>query len=180
MIWIFGDSFAANRGLNSWTEILSQKYETKNYSSNGSSEYRIWKNYHSQKHNIQENDRVIFCHTSPYRIFLKNSQPLLSRLLTSHKSCDLIFNDVFSKNEKDFVNVLKKIWDDDFFKDTYDLYVADLKTVPNSIHITFFDTDIVESFYHIWMQHKGNINHMTEVGNLLISKQILEKMENLK
>ena len=147
MIWIFGDSFASNRGVSSWTELLAQKFSVRNYSSNGSSEYRIWKNYHLQKYNIQYSDMVIFCHTSPSRIFLKNSESSMSRFLSSHRFCDLIFNDVFSKKEIQFIDILKRIWDDEFFNDTYNLYLADLRSVPNSIHITFFDIQGIESFF---------------------------------
>lgn len=176
MIWIFGDSFSANSSPDSWVSILSQQIKLLNYSANGSSEYRIWKNYQHRKERILPTDIVIFCHTSPSRIFLKNNVLTLSRLLGTHAFCDLIFNDVFSKKETTFIKILKTIWDEEFFCDTYNLYVNDLKKVPNSIHITFFELTTIESFYNIWTSNKGKVNHMDKQGNLLVAQELLNRI----
>ena len=172
MIWIFGDSFSANTSSSSWTTMLSAQYSVTNLASNGSSEYRIWKTYQNHKHKIVEKDTVIFCHTSPSRIFLKDTETLLSRMLSTHRSCDLIINDVFSKRESKFIKVLRTIWDEDFFSDTYNLYLDNLLLVPNSIHFTFFDSTKVETFKDIWASNPGTINHMTPHGNELILDKI--------
>lgn len=176
MIWIFGDSFSANRSPESWTELLSVDYEVTNLASNGSSEYRIWKNYQKTKYKISDSDTVIFCHTSHSRIFLKDTESSLSRLLGSHHRCDLIINDVFSKNESKFVKLLRTIWDDDFFEDTYDLYLNDLLSTPNSIHFTFFESNKIESYYNIWVSNKGKINHMNTQGNMLVLESLKSKI----
>lgn len=172
MIWIFGDSFSANTSDLSWTTMLAAHYDVTNLASNGSSEYRIWKTYQNHKHKIIENDIVIFCHTSSSRIFLKDTETLLSRLLGTHRNCDLIINDVFSKRESKFIKVLRTIWDEDFFNDTYNLYLDNLLLVPNSIHFTFFDSNKVETFKDIWASNPGTINHMTPYGNTLILDKI--------
>lgn len=177
MIWIFGDSFSSNNSQDSWTEMLSRYYSVKNFSSNGSSEYRIWKNYQKVKHSIANDDIVIFCHTSQSRIFLKDSATLLSRMLGSHSQCDLIINDVFGKKESKFVKILRTIWDDEFFNDTYLLYANDLMKVPNSIHFTFFDSDTVESYKDIWVANKGTINHMDLQGNQQVFERIKGKLD---
>jgi len=172
MIYIFGDSFSVSKNPDSWTNLLGG--DVTQCSSNGSSEYRIWKTYNEHKNKITDNDSCIFVHTSPYRIFLKDDVPLSSRAISTHTHCDILFNDVYSKKEKDFINILTTIWDDDFFEDTYRLYIDDLLTVPNSIHITFFPIDLVESLHTIWQTNKGTTNHMSAEGNRQTSKRILQ------
>jgi len=171
-IWIFGDSFASNHMPTAWPNLFPSEYDIKNYASNGSSEYRIWKNYKLHSNKISVDDIVIFVHTSPYRIFLQDSSSMSSRQLSSHTTCDLIFNDIFSKEEKPFLNILKTIWDDDYFLDIFELIVDDLLRVPNSMHFTFFDSQKIDNFYDIWQSNKGNINHMNENGNNIIFKKI--------
>jgi hypothetical protein len=172
-IWIFGDSFSSSKSADSWTQLLSPYGQAVIKSSNGSSEYRIWKTYQENKNNIDFDDRIIFCHTSYSRVFLKNSETLLSRLLPTHPLCDLIFSDVLAKNENKFVKILKTIWDDDYFKDTYDLLLKDLKTVPRSIHINFFEPGIYNS---IWEKYPGKINHLDSTGNLLVVQQLARNL----
>ena len=171
-LFIFGDSFSADNSSESWSSLLSGDFNVVNYSNNGSSEYRIWKEYQTHKSKIKETDTVLFCHTSPSRIYLKDSVVTSSRNLKSHPSCDLIFEDIYSKKEKEFIQILETVWDDDYFNDCYNLLINDLLTVPNSIHITFFDVPNVHSFNHIWQTNRGNINHLSSVGNYLIANEL--------
>jgi len=171
MIWIFGDSFASSNLDSSWVSIVG---DTQNFASNGSSEYRILKNYLLQKSNIKENDLVLFVHTSQSRIFLKDDRELSSRCLSSHTNCDIIFNDVFEKKEKQYIEILESIWDDEFFNDIFNLLVDKLLKVPNSYHVTFFEssrTDLI-NLNHIWLNNQGEINHMNETGNQLVANYI--------
>ena len=171
MIWIFGDSFASSGRDLSWTSIIG---DTQNFASNGSSEYRILKNYLLQKSNIKENDLVLFVHTSQSRIFLKDDRELSSRMLSSHTNCDIIFNDVFEKKEKQYIEILELIWDDEFFNDIFNLIVDKLLKVPNSYHLTFFESPRTEliNLNHIWLNNQGEINHMNETGNQLVADYI--------
>lgn len=175
MIWIFGDSFAAIGQDLSWTSIIG---DTQNFASNGSSEYRILKNYLLQKSNIKETDSILFIHTSQSRIFLKDDRELLSRMLPSHANCDIIFNDIFEKKEKQYIEILKSIWDDEFFDDVFNLIVDRLLDVPNSYHVTFFESSRVElvNLNHIWVANPGNINHMDKNGNRLVAEIINQLM----
>lgn len=168
MIHVFGDSFSIDNSNDSWVTRLNAT----SYSTCGASEYRIWKTYQSNKHLIKPNDTVLFCHTFPYRVFLKNNSTLLSRLLPSHPFCDIIINDIIAKKESKFISVLKTIWDEDYFYDTYLLLVNDLKKVPNSFHFTFFESTLMHSFYETWINNKGNINHLTVSGNNAVYKDI--------
>ena len=169
MIWIFGDSFSASNNLESWVSLLNKP--VCNFASNGSSEYRILKNYYAQKNNIGDNDSVLFVHTSPIRIYLKDDRSISSRHLASHPTCDIIINDIFEKKEKEYINILEAIWDEDYFTDTFNLMVDKLQTVPNSKHITFFESDRTDVLHlnHIWTANPGNINHMNTVGNYLVA-----------
>lgn len=172
-IWIFGDSFAASSNPLSWTQLLKQHTKVITRAHNGSSEHRIWKCYQGNKELIRADDIVIFCHTSPSRVYLKNSSSSLSRLLPSHPWCDLIFNDVFAKKEHKFIKILKEIWDEEYFQDTYNLYRKDLEKVPRSIHIDFFSP----GFYNTtWKENTGRINHMDRNGNMLVFKKIEKEL----
>jgi len=167
-IWIFGDSFAASKHRHSWTKSLNG--HVINRASNGSSEYRIWKTYQQNKANIDSNDKVIFCHTSYSRVYLKDTiTDLLSRLLPSHMFCDIILADIQHKQETKFIDTLKTIWDDTYFYDQYKLLEEDLKRVPNSIHINFFEDT---AYRYTYVCHKGNINHMSQEGNLVIGMEV--------
>jgi hypothetical protein len=172
-LWIFGDSFAVGHHAESWPGILSSHFEVVNCASNGSSEYRIWRNYKDQAKKISSTDTVLFCHTSTSRVYLKDNETILSRLRNSHPLCDLIFADIFAKKEQKFINILKQIWDDRYFEDTYKMLKADLVQVPNSIHIDFFSRG---PYNAIWTANPGTINHMTAVGNRLVVKEILGKL----
>lgn len=167
-IWIFGDSFAASKHEHSWTKLLNG--HVINRASNGSSEYRIWKSYQQAKADITPNDKVIFCHTSYSRVYLKDTvTDLLSRMLPSHTLCDIILADIQHKQETKFIDILKIIWNDAYFYDQYKLLEEDLKRVPNSIHLNFFeDTE----YRHTYIWHEGNINHMSQEGNLVISMHL--------
>lgn len=167
-VWIFGDSFAASKHKHSWVKLL--KGRVINRATNGSSEYRIWRNYQNAKADIKPNDKVIFCHTSYSRVFLKDTVvDLLSRFLPSHVLCDLIFADIQHKNETKFINTLKSIWDEKYFYDNYKLLEEDLKRVPNSIHLNFFEDN---GYRDVYIHHKGTINHMTQEGNLVIGMHL--------
>jgi hypothetical protein len=172
-IWIFGDSFSANETTHSWLHLLKTYGKVVPRSHNGSSEHRIWKTYQQNKRFIKPNDVVIFCHTSASRVYLKSGSNLLSRKLLSHPVCDLIFGDVFAKQETKFINILKTVWDDEYFEDTYNLLVEDLKRVPRSVHINFFDAGIYNT---IWQTNPGKINHMDNTGNLLVLQQIVREL----
>jgi hypothetical protein len=172
-LWIFGDSFAVGHHKDSWPSILANHFVVENHASNGSSEYRIWRTYKDHAKQIQSTDTVLFCHTSSSRVYLKNNQTILSRLRNSHPLCDLIFADIFAKKEKKFINILKEIWDDRYFEDTYKMLKSDLLQVPNSIHIDFFSKG---PFNTIWMKYPGKINHMDENGNKQVLKEIMSKL----
>jgi hypothetical protein len=176
MIWVFGDSFAADGQLESWVNHIGP---TKNFASNGSSEYRILKNYLLQKPNIKETDTILFVHTSQSRIFLKDDKQLSSRTLLSHPNCDIIVHDIFEKKEKYYINILESIWDEDFFNDVFNLIADKLVGVPNSHHVTFFESsrnDLLNLNY-IWKNNPGDINHLNNEGNMLVAEIVNQMLK---
>lgn len=177
-IFIFGDSFSTNSPEENYISLLRRHYPIENFSSNGSSQHRIYKNYLKHKHKIANDDIVLFCHTSPYRVYLKDSGTINSRSLETHKTCDLLFNDVFTKQETTYLNLLKEIWDEDFFLDTHNLIIDKLITVPNSIHYTFFQSDKIVSYYDVWQNHKGTINHCDEEAHRIIYALLMFRISN--
>lgn len=169
MIYIFGDSFSAD--LHGWPGMISGT----TYGIRGSSEYRILKTYEEKKHLINQDDQVIFCHTSWSRVFLKDTnKSLLSRKLETHPLCDLILSDVYAKREKNFMSVLSDVWDEDFMMYIYQKVVNDLLNIPNSTHITFFENHDkrITDLSYIKNAHTGNINHLTVEGNEIVSQRI--------
>ena len=73
---------------------------------------------------------------------------------------------------------LKNYYDPEYQEDTYNLFLKQLIKIPNTIHITFHDPEdtkqITHNFNHIWKQHPGDINHMSENGNKIIAEKIQE------
>jgi hypothetical protein len=179
MIYVFGDSFSA--WSNGWPNLIGA--QTHGY--RGSSEYRILKTYKQHFKTISSNDTVIFCHTHPSRVYLKdNNKELSSRLLRTHVFCDILFKDIYHKKEQKFIDTLETIWDDEYFRYMYDKIVQDCLRVNNSIHITFFNT-IADKYpemidlSHIYCEHAGNRhhNHLTKLGNELVAQRINELLE---
>jgi hypothetical protein len=167
-IWIFGDSFAASKNRYAWARLLD--YQVVNRATNGSSQYRIWKAYQKAKADIGPRDKIIFCHTSYSRLYLKNTvTDLMSRWLPTHRFCDIILSDIQYKKESKFIRILKNIWDDVYFYDNYNLLVEDLKRVPNSIHLNFFEDG---AYRYVYQNHPGTINHMDQEGNSIIGAQV--------
>jgi len=174
-LYIFGDSFSSNHeDPNCWVNVLSQEFKIINFSQRGISEYRIWKNYTTNKSNILADSKVLFCHTNPYRIYLKDSYATLSRKLKSHTSCDIILEDIYSKKEKKLTEAVELIWDEEYLEDQYNLLSKDLLQIPKSFHVTFFE--IEQNFLNLnlmWQKYSGTINHLSVEGNRLVADKIV-------
>jgi len=176
-IWIFGDSFANNDSEYSWVSLLAKSHTVINKSSNGSSEYRIYKTYNHYKEQIHSTDHVLFVHTHSSRIYLREDQELDSRKLNTHKNCDLIFSDIYHKKEQKYIDILENIWDDAYFVDNYSLLLDKLLSVANSTHITFFENHHgLYSYYDTYSNNKGSVNHMNELGNNIVYNDIKDRL----
>jgi hypothetical protein len=174
---IIGDSFSTNSEQTSWTKLLSEFVVT-NVSTNGSSEYRIFKKLINT--DLTQFDYIIIVHTSPYRIYIED-HPLYLNSLT-HQNCDLLYQDIkFSKSTKFTQNVT---W---YFENVFNLEQADvvhnlliekmvdLTVTHQTLHLSFFENEKnpnIINLNSIWKKHPGSINHLDNTGNKKVAKFI--------
>ena len=171
MTYIFGDSFAVNR--DGWVGMLGR--DVRIFSQNGVGEYKIYKQ-------VIENlrfDQAIICHTSPWRVHTRTHPVHKNNQIRDNN--DFLLNDVeyHSKINKDMLIVhqyLKNYYDPEYQQDIYNLIVDKLLEIPNTTHITFHEPEdtkqITHNFAYIYKQYPGDINHMSEDGNILIADKI--------
>ena len=171
--YVFGDSFAVNR--DGWVGMLGR--DVRIFSQNGVGEYKIYK----QVIKNLRFDQAIICHTSPWRVHTR-IHPVHKNNPTRQNN-DFLLNDVeyHSKINKDMKTVheyLKNYYDPEYQEDIYNLLVNKLMKLSNTIHITLHDPadtkQITHNFNHIYKQHPGDINHMSEDGNKIIAEKIQE------
>ena len=171
---IIGDSFAANKTKDSWTKNLH--LPPYNLSTNGSSEYRIWKKICDT--DLTQYNIAIIVHTSPNRIYTRDNH--IYPADHSHAHSDLIYTDVENKHGNSYADGaiwwFKNVFDIEHAEDMHRLLVADCVkrvTIP-CIHLTFFDLDLenVITFHKIWQSQPGIINHMNEDGNNIVAKKV--------
>jgi len=174
ILYIFGDSFSSDHvDSNCWINLLFEKFEVINFSQRGISEYRIWKNYKKNKDIIKDNSNILFCHTNPLRIYLKDSYSILSRNLESHPKCDIILEDIYSKKEKKLIEAVELIWDEEYFEDHFNFICNELLHIKNSYHITFFESNRqFINLNYVWKAYAGDINHLNLQGNRIVTDKI--------
>jgi len=170
-IFVFGDSFAADPL--GWARQL--KGEISNFAENGIGEYKIYKALQT----FLNFDKAVICHSSPWRVHTR-IHPVHKNNPTRFNN-DFMLNDVeyHSKINKDMKTVheyLKNYYDPEYQEDIYNLLVNKLMKLSNTIHITLHDPadtkQITHNFNHIYKQHPGDINHMSEDGNILTAEKI--------
>jgi hypothetical protein len=164
---IIGDSFSASTSTEGWNNLI-EHYQVENLSSCGSSEYRLIKIL--DQTNTDEFDKIIFVHTSPYRIYVKENPYYVNS--NTHKKCDLLYADVKSYLPDEFAQHVS--W---WFEHVFDLDQAKfvherlvdyaIQKIPQSLHLTFFDYNHANVFnlHKIWKNNPGDINHMNTRGN---------------
>jgi hypothetical protein len=181
-ILIVGDSFAADwtkkyKGVG-WVNMLESDFNVTNIAEAGVSEYKILKQLNSVK--VNEYNYVITSHTSAYRIPVKEHPIHFNDAL--HKNCDLIYTDlkehqynILAKVAVDFYSYL---YDIDYALFTHELILKEIQSkFPNMINITFFDlfnqsVDGIHMFENIFLNNKGQMNHLNELGNEIIYNKI--------
>lgn len=182
-ILIVGDSFSNSTHQDSWTEKLNANH-VHNISSNGSSQYRIWKKL--SQCDIDRYSAILLVHTSPNRIYIQNNPLHLDSL--THQNCDLIYADVQDKLPDEFAQHVawwfKNVFDLDHANDIHDLLIDSCHRMTahkNALHISFFDLgSSAVDFSHFWKQYPGSINHMDRQGNDLVAQEINNMLELLR
>jgi hypothetical protein len=179
---ICGDSFSADwtkkyEGIG-WVNLLENDYNITNISQAGVSEYKIYQQLNSV--DLSKFDKILVSHTSAYRIPIQEHPIHKDDVL--HYNCDILFSDV----EKHVDNpVMKTAYDfySDIFYPEYFCFVNDLiydkikEITPTATHITFFDSfydDSIHKFENVFLENRGNINHLNEMGNEIIYQKVLE------
>jgi hypothetical protein len=70
----------------------------------------------------------------------------------------------------------EKLFDADYFIFIHNLIINEIiKKYPTAINITFFDNfshPTFHNFEEVFLNNKGNMNHLNEVGNNLIYKKV--------
>ena len=172
---IAGDSFSADwtakYNVKGWPNLLDE-YHVTNVSQAGASEYKIYK----QMLGSIKHDKTIICHTSPYRIPVIRHPVHYSDPL--HHDSDLIYADI-SSHDNELARVATE-----FYENLFDLEHAEfshnllvehlLGQYPDALHITFFklDNKNVISFNDIFEKHRGDANHLSDVGNMMTLNRI--------
>ncbi len=164
---IIGDSFSASTAAEGWNNLIDH-YQVDNLSTCGSSEYRLIKIL--DQTNTDKFDKIIFVHTSPYRIYVKENPYYVNS--DTHKNCDLLYADIESYLPDEFAQHVS--W---WFEHVFDLDQANfihkrsidyvIEKIPQALHLTFFDYnhDRVFNLHKVWKNNLGSINHMNKRGN---------------
>ena len=188
-ILIIGDSFSCtheSHGENiGWPELLRRNFKITNLSQAGVSEYKIYKQLISI--DLNQFDSIIICHTSFFRIPIKENTFYQNSKL--HKSSDLIFTDVeskknISKKMKTAFNFFKYFFWKEYFLFTNGLIFEQIyEKTKDCIHITFFDDFYdarVTNFHNIFLNHRGDVNHLDKNGNTKIFSYLKKELnENI-
>ena len=182
---IVGDSFAADwtkkyKDAYGWVNMLSHDFEVTNVAQAGVSEYKIYKQLESV--NIDEFDKIIISHTSAYRIPIEEHPIHKTDLL--HSNCDLIFSDVKEHLNNSTMKIAYDFYSEIFYAD-YFIFTNQLifneiyRMYPKAIHMTFFDSfynDDILKFENVFLNNKGNVNHLSLKGNNIIFEIIKTKL----
>lgn len=183
---IVGDSFSADwkKRYNEtfgWVNKLELDYNVTNLSQAGVGQYKILLQLESVDTRIY--DKIIICHTSPFRIYVK--QHPIHRNDALHYNSDLIYNDIL-EHKNNFIcntaiNFFEEIYDTDYAQFIHEMIINRLQVkYPNAIHISFFELDIknIYYFYKEFKKYRGTINHLNEQGNKFVYSKILKLLEN--
>jgi len=187
-ILICGDSFAADWPGEGWPKKLALKYNVKNLAQAGVGEYKILKQIGSV--NLLNFDLVIVSHTSPSRVHTRQ-HPIHRQGL--HENCDLIYNDVdrlnfFNKSLKAAKGWFDYHYDDEYQTDIYNMLREKIKDMIKKPYISISHADIPEDlviennhidFRSIWNDHRGDVNHYTDLGNTLVFETLDKKIQEL-
>jgi hypothetical protein len=182
-ILIAGDSFAADWPGNGWPKMLSRHFDVTNLAQAGVGEYKILKQIQSIDCNLF--DAVIVSHTSPSRVHTP-AHPI--HKFGFHKDCDLIYEDIQRPSWFNRSLQIAKGWFNYHYDDKYqiDIYQLIRKEINRTIKVPYisishvdFGVDLVVENNHIdfknlWKNHRGQINHYDEDGNIEVYKRILE------
>jgi hypothetical protein len=190
-ILICGDSFAADwsvkyQSQEGWPNLLKKNYNTTNVAQAGCSQYKIWLQISNA--NIDQFDKMIIWHTSPYRIPVDHHPLHFSDSLHAH--CDLIYQDVKESTCPELQCVV------DFYENFFNIEHAKFIHTLTTNHILEYlgkkfhkpilhlhNTDSDYKNYNFCSveketkKHKGFINHLSVQGNINVFNKVKNWIE---
>ena len=188
---ICGDSFAADWQVKypkekGWPNLLADKYNVTNIAQAAVSEYKILQQVKSA--NLAKFDTIIISHASPNRIHCVTHPVHADNIL--HKDSDLIYNDLLAHDHPDCklaVDFFERFFEIDYYQDISGLICREILNILgeyphlNQIHLVNINKKKLYDFLpsydinSIFTKYRGNINHLTDVGN----QKMFEKIEQL-
>jgi hypothetical protein len=191
---ICGDSFAADwtvkySGSVGWPNMLCQDYQVTNLAQAGCGEYKIYLQLKST--DLDAYDKIVVCHTSPYRIFIKHHPVHANDILHAHS--DLLYSDIkahsiTNKNLLPIVDYFEKYFDLDHAVFTHGLICKEIDQMLsgcNVIHVANIEWQNLYKFPNMLYfdklrdKHAGTINHYDSAGNRQIYQLIKDKLSTL-
>ena len=186
---ICGDSFAADwsvkrKGLG-WVNMLERDFNVTNLAQAGCSEYKILKQLKSV--NLDDFDKIIVSHTSPYRLYV-NQHPVHSNDILHKNSC-LLYADILEHSKTDptlypVVEYFEKYFDLEYAEHMHNLLLKEIEelTTKNTLHISHVDwINLYEfktfiNFKKVFDKNRGDMNHYNQIGNDIVYRKVLEKL----
>lgn len=175
-ILIFGDSFSTDVSVDSWITKLSNRYDIKNFSQRGISEYRLYRIILKNIEEISEASAVIIFHTNMDRIFVPDHVFFQSRQLPTHTQMDMVANDALNDKhwKKIAAHYYRYFYDQDQQNCVYQLLIEkiDQLIATQKIHCSGFDiecnTVAIKLFNQVRVDYPGTTNHLNATGNQLV------------
>ena len=175
-ILIFGDSFSSNWGKDSrrsWVDIISKKFDVVNVAEAGVGEYKIFSQIKSL--DLNNFSYIIGNHTSHSRVHSRQS----IHNTVIHGNCDLLYLD--SMHLKEARWFFENVYDDDYFKFTYELIRDKINSKLQGYRRFIFDPFYSEykdsvSFVNKWKFDSNNKNHFDAKTNIEIAELIENKI----
>jgi hypothetical protein len=200
-ILIIGDSFAADwtakyNTLVGWPNLLAKHHAVVNLAQAGVGEYKIYKQLLSVA-DVSKFDLVIVAHTSPYRVHTRKHPKHFGDKL--HNNADLMYSDIeyhlskvgnfLNRALRSAYNFFAHHFDYEYQEDIYMLLrnkinqlVGNTKclVVTNStIDLKFVTENNVTDISYLQTTYPGLANHLSDIGNQLAFKQILNKINEI-
>jgi hypothetical protein len=199
-ILIAGDSFAADWSVKyptglGWPNLLAQQFDVTNVAQAGIGEFKILKQITSIK-NLDKFDLIIVSHTIPYRVHTRchpvhSTDPL-------HANADLIYADInyHAHTFKGFLNRRLRAarnwfdwhFDQDYQETVYELIRDRITQLVSVVDCLVIDNSLIERKYvkenllidiaEIKKKYPGLINHLSDRGNQLLYKKIIDVIDN--
>ena len=193
-ILICGDSFAADWTVKytgrGWPNMMADKYQVTNLAQAGCSEYKILKQLEST--DLNQYDKIIISHTSPYRIYVErhpvhHSDPL-------HKNCDLIYSDLKEHIETHpevvpIVEYFEKYFNFEQAREIHDMLCEKIEhkldhlgdRVIHIINVNFgqctYQFKNMINFQDLFASNRGLFNHFDDYGNQQVFEKLVERLE---